>query len=100
MNEHKLIDISTRLDIIYKSKLRGKRNSYEILRDISEDYEPVPLWELAERENQYLASFGIASNLKLLRRKFILIYSDFEYRIINNLSIISSLPYKLGNIRK
>ena len=96
MNEYKLIDISIHLDRINKSKLRGKLHSYEILRDISEDYEPVPLWELAERGNQYSASFTISSNLKRLKRKFVLIYTEFEYRIINNLFIISSLPRKLS----
>ena len=96
MNEYKLIDISIRLDRIYKSKLRGKLHEYEILRDVSKYYKHPPLWKLSERGNDYSESFNISSSLKRLKRKFILVYSD-EYKIINNLSTVSALPNKLSN---
>lgn len=74
-----------------------KRRDYElILRDISYDNIIIeePLYSKSDRNNDHV-SFILAQDLKRLNRKFILIYLNYGYNIINSLNIRALLPFTL-----
>ena len=91
-------------DLYYKSidskdyyKFIFKRRYHElILRDISRDniITEEPLYSKSDRNNDS-ESFTIAQHLKKLNRKFILIYSNYEYNIINSLNARALLSFTL-----
>ena len=78
-------------------KIMFKRSDCELsLRDISYDNIIIeePLYSKSDRNNDNV-SFIIAQNLKKLNRKFILIYLNSEYNIINSLNAKSLLSFTL-----